>query len=112
MSGADIHRAIEAVWRIEAARVIAGLARIVRDLDLAEDLVSNHEGSGSSPFRCCAAGHAGFPDHREKPPAFDDSIDIVAWFARWLRKWSLNAFPDEAIRDAALEMARQKQRGS
>src|SRR5579859_225259 len=38
MSGADTHRAVEAVWRIEAARVIAGLARIVRDLDLAEDL--------------------------------------------------------------------------
>ncbi len=38
MAVADIHRAIEAVWRIEAAKVIAGLSRIVRDLDLAEDL--------------------------------------------------------------------------
>ena len=38
MSGSDIHRAIEAVWRIEAAKVIAGLTRMVRDLDLAEDL--------------------------------------------------------------------------
>ena len=38
MTGIDIHRAIEAVWRIEAAKVIAGLTRIVRDLDLAEDL--------------------------------------------------------------------------
>ena len=38
MSGTDIHRAIEAVWRIEAAKVIAGLTRLVRDLDLAEDL--------------------------------------------------------------------------
>ena len=38
MTGADIHRAIEAVWRIEAAKVIGGLTRIVRDLDLAEDL--------------------------------------------------------------------------
>jgi RNA polymerase sigma factor (sigma-70 family) len=32
------HRAIEAVWRIESARLIAGLARIVRDVGLAEDL--------------------------------------------------------------------------
>src|SRR5207247_7802621 len=32
------HRAINAVWRIEAARLIAGLARIVRDVGLAEDL--------------------------------------------------------------------------
>lgn len=38
MTGTDVHRAIEAVWRIEAAKVIAGLTRIVRDLDLAEDL--------------------------------------------------------------------------
>jgi len=38
MSGTEIHRAIEAVWRIEAAKVIAGLTRMVRDLDLAEDL--------------------------------------------------------------------------
>ena len=29
---------IEAVWRIESARLIAGLARIVRDVGLAEDL--------------------------------------------------------------------------
>ncbi len=34
----DTHRAIDAVWRIESARVIAGLARIVRDVGLAEDL--------------------------------------------------------------------------
>ncbi|HEY1579769.1 MAG TPA: RNA polymerase sigma factor [Terracidiphilus sp.] len=38
MSGTDIHHAIEAVWRIEAAKLIGGLARMVRDLDLAEDL--------------------------------------------------------------------------
>ena len=34
----DIHAAIEAVWRIESARLIAGLARYVRDVGLAEDL--------------------------------------------------------------------------
>jgi RNA polymerase sigma factor (sigma-70 family) len=32
------HRTIEAVWRIESARVIAGLARLTRDVGLAEDL--------------------------------------------------------------------------
>ena len=31
-------RAIEAVWRIESARLIGGLARMVRDVGLAEDL--------------------------------------------------------------------------
>ena len=35
---AEAARAIEAVWRIESARLIGGLVRIVRDVDLAEDL--------------------------------------------------------------------------
>ncbi len=35
------HRAIEAVWRIESARLVAGLARIVRDLGLAEELAQD-----------------------------------------------------------------------
>src|SRR5688572_10619135 len=34
----DTNRAIDAVWRIETPRVIAGLARIVRDVGIAEDL--------------------------------------------------------------------------
>ena len=37
----DVHRAIEAVWRIEAARLIAGLARIVRDVGVAEELAQD-----------------------------------------------------------------------
>ncbi len=37
----DPHRAIEAVWRIESARLIAGLARLVRDVGLAEDLAQD-----------------------------------------------------------------------
>ncbi|MEP7302589.1 MAG: RNA polymerase sigma factor, partial [Caldimonas sp.] len=35
------HRAIEAVWRIESAQVIAGVARMVRDLGLAEELAQD-----------------------------------------------------------------------
>jgi RNA polymerase sigma factor (sigma-70 family) len=38
MPASDIRSAIEAVWKNEAARVIGALTRIVRDLDLAEDL--------------------------------------------------------------------------
>lgn len=37
----DAHRAIDAVWRIESARLIAGLARIVGDVGLAEDLAQD-----------------------------------------------------------------------
>ncbi len=35
------HRAIDAVWRIESPRLIAGLTRIVRDVGLAEDLAQD-----------------------------------------------------------------------
>jgi RNA polymerase sigma factor (sigma-70 family) len=38
MTTPDIHRTIDAVWRVESARLIAGLARLVRDVGLAEDL--------------------------------------------------------------------------
>jgi RNA polymerase sigma-70 factor, ECF subfamily len=37
----EAHRAIDAVWRIESARVIAGLARIVGDVGLAEELAQD-----------------------------------------------------------------------
>jgi len=38
VTATDTHRAIDAVWRIESPRLIAGLARYVRDIGLAEDL--------------------------------------------------------------------------
>ena len=38
---AEIHRVIDAVWRIESARLIAGLGRLVRDVGLAEDLAQD-----------------------------------------------------------------------
>ncbi len=41
MTATDTQRAIEAVWRIESARLIAGLARITRDVGLAEDLAQD-----------------------------------------------------------------------
>ena len=40
-SADDSRRAIEAVWRIESARVIAGLTRMVRDVGLAEELAQD-----------------------------------------------------------------------
>ena len=41
MSDAATHRAIEAVWRIESAKVIAHVARLVRDVGLAEELAQD-----------------------------------------------------------------------
>jgi RNA polymerase sigma factor (sigma-70 family) len=37
----DTHRAIDAVWRIESPKLIAGLTRMVRDVGLAEDLAQD-----------------------------------------------------------------------
>jgi RNA polymerase sigma factor (sigma-70 family) len=41
MTATDIRRTIDAVWRIESARLIAGLARIVRDVGVAEELAQD-----------------------------------------------------------------------
>src|SRR5438270_3474071 len=41
VTATDAHRAIDAVWRIESPRLIAGLTRIVRDVGLAEDLAQD-----------------------------------------------------------------------
>jgi len=41
VTASDTHRAIDAVWRIESPRLIAGLTRIVRDIGLAEELAQD-----------------------------------------------------------------------
>src|SRR5256885_7073472 len=41
MTATDTQRTIDAVWRIESARLIAGLARIVRDVGVAEELAQD-----------------------------------------------------------------------
>jgi len=41
MTATDAHRTIDAVWRIESARLIAGLTRVVRDVGLAEELAQD-----------------------------------------------------------------------
>ncbi len=57
MTDAEIQRTVDAVWRLESARIIAGLARLTGDLGLAEDLaqdalvaaLSQWPGSGIPP---------------------------------------------------------------
>src|SRR4030088_2238350 len=41
MTATDTHRAIDAVWRIESPRLIAGLTRMVRDVGVAEELAQD-----------------------------------------------------------------------
>ncbi|WP_348637866.1 RNA polymerase sigma factor [Actinomadura madurae] len=40
-SRSDVHARVDAVWRLEAARIIAGLARMVHDVGLAEELAQD-----------------------------------------------------------------------
>ena len=45
-----------------------------------------------------------------RPPAIkDDCIDIAGWYSQWLCRWSFFAFPDEDIRDNALDIALARQ---
>src|SRR5882724_12412409 len=41
MTATDVHRTIDALWRIESGRLIAGLARLVRDVGRAEELAQD-----------------------------------------------------------------------
>ncbi|KAA1395457.1 RNA polymerase sigma factor [Aeromicrobium ginsengisoli] len=41
MTADDLHRSVEAVWRVESTRLIAALVRITRDVGLAEDLAQD-----------------------------------------------------------------------
>jgi RNA polymerase sigma factor (sigma-70 family) len=41
VAASEIHRTIDAIWRIEAAKIIAGLARIIGDIGVAEELAQD-----------------------------------------------------------------------
>jgi RNA polymerase sigma factor (sigma-70 family) len=41
VSALDVHKTIEAVWRIESAKIIGGLTRVVRDVGIAEELAQD-----------------------------------------------------------------------
>src|SRR5436190_21911708 len=41
MAATDVQRTIHAIWRIESAKLIAGLTRVVRDVGLAEELAQD-----------------------------------------------------------------------
>src|ERR1700741_2146408 len=58
MTATDIHSTIDAVWRIESARIIAGLTRIVRDVGLAEDLPQDARVAGFEQWP-----QSGIPDN-------------------------------------------------
>jgi RNA polymerase sigma factor (sigma-70 family) len=58
MTATDVHRTIDAVWRIESARLIAALARLVRDVGVAEELAQDALVAALEQWP-----HAGVPDN-------------------------------------------------
>src|SRR6266508_6232121 len=81
----DLQRTIDAVWRVESARLIAGLTRMVRDVGLAEDLAQ-----GALVAALEQWPQAGIPD---KPGAWlmttakHHAIDLIRRNARLERKY-------------------------
>ena len=99
VSAEDVHRTLDAVWRIESPRIIAGLARMVGDVGVAEDLAQD---------ALLVALHrwpeSGLPDN---PGAWlmaiakHRAIDHLRRSQRLAQKHELLAHELEAARDAA-----------
>ena len=84
MAGSDAQRAIHAVFRIESARLIAGLARLVRDVGLAEDLAQ--EALVSALERWPEAGVPDNPGAWLMAVAKRRAIDELRRKKRWQQK--------------------------
>jgi RNA polymerase sigma factor (sigma-70 family) len=77
-----LHRTIEAVWRIERARVIAGLTRLTRDVGLAEDLAQEALLAALEQWP-----HSGVPEN----PA--------AWLTATAKRRAIDLFRRNAVAD-------------
>jgi RNA polymerase sigma factor (sigma-70 family) len=97
VSEADAKRAVEAVWRIESARLIAGLARIVRDVGLAEDLAQ--DALLAALERWPEAGVPDNPGAWLMATAKNRAIDLSR------RRRSFERKQDELIREVAIHFA-------
>lgn len=108
MSATETHLTIDAVWRIESARLIAGLARIVRDVGLAEELAQDAlvaaleqwptAGIPENPgaWLMATAKHRAI-DHVRRQRRFQDKLSEMAMVHE-------DRQPDEAAeRDAAID---------
>jgi RNA polymerase sigma-70 factor, ECF subfamily len=118
VEAAETHRAIDAVWRIESARLIAGLARIVRDVGVAEDLAADalvaaleqwpREGIPRNPgaWLMTAAKHRAI-DHVRRNSMLDrkhGELGYAADTARPDTAEALNAALDDDIGDDLLRL--------
>lgn len=113
----DPKRAVEAVWRIESARLIASLVRMVRDIDMAEELAQDalvaaleHWPTTGVPDKPGAWLMASAKNraidrlrqgrlHREKDAFVADELDTQAWDAMLRSEASLDdPFGDDLLR--------------
>lgn len=102
MTATDIQRTIDAVWRIESARLIARLARIVRDVGVAEELA--HDALVAALEQWPKAGIPDNPGAWLMATAKHRAIDFVRRSKRLERKheelgYRLEAQQEEAMPD-------------
>jgi RNA polymerase sigma factor (sigma-70 family) len=100
VTATDTHRVIEAVWRMESAKLIAGLARIVRDVGLAEDLAQ--DALLAALERWPAAGVPDNPGAWLMATAKHRSIDQMRRRAMLERKHDQLGYELEALQEAAV----------
>ena len=100
MSDAATGRAIEAVWRIESARLVAGLARMVRDVGLAEDLAQ--DALVAALERWPRSGVPDNPGAWLMATAKNRAIDLAR------RNKTLERKQEELARDVGLRMALER----
>jgi len=100
VSDAATGRAIEAVWRIESARLVAGLARMVRDVGLAEDLAQ--DALVAALERWPRSGVPDNPGAWLMATAKNRAIDLAR------RNKTLERKQEELARDVGLRMALER----
>jgi len=93
----EVHRVLDAVWRIESARIIAGVARIVRDVGLAEELAQDALVAALEQWP-----RAGIPDN---PAAWLSSVARMRAIDAIRRNDALARKRDALARDAERTMA-------
>jgi RNA polymerase sigma factor (sigma-70 family) len=100
------HRAVEAVWRIEAARLVAGLARLVRDVGTAEELAQDALLAALEQWPV-----EGVPDNPGAwlmATAKHRAIDLLRRRTRYERKlWELGREAELTLQSSALEPEHQ-----
>ncbi|HET9484804.1 MAG TPA: sigma factor, partial [Xanthomonadales bacterium] len=101
MAASEFHSRIDALWRVESARIVAALARVVRDVALAEELA--HDALVAALEQWPAQGMPDNPAAWLMASARHRAIDAVRHRAMQERKAGAIAIElESALDDAAL----------